>query len=81
MKKRIAIGGRGKSGGLRTIPAHRQADRVVFLYLFGKNERDNITDLERTALSELGDEHMCMTASTLDRLIAAGILTEVVCDG
>ena len=54
---------------------------MVFLYLFGKNERDNITDLERTALSELGDEHMCMTASTLDRLIAAGILTEVVCDG
>jgi hypothetical protein len=81
LKKRIAIGGRGKSGGLRTILAHRQADRVVFLYLFGKNERDNITDMERTALSELGDEYTRMTAITPDRLVADGSLTEVMCDG
>jgi hypothetical protein len=81
LKKRIAIDGRGKSGGLRTILAHRQADRLVFLYLFGKNERDNITDMERTALSELGDEYMRMTTTTRDRLVAGGSLTEVMCDG
>ncbi len=52
LKKRIGNDGRGKRGGLRTIVAHRQADRLVFLYVFGKNERDNITDRERLALSE-----------------------------
>jgi hypothetical protein len=31
---------------------------LVFLYVFGKNERDNITEQERMALSEIGDEYM-----------------------
>jgi hypothetical protein len=47
LKKRIGKGGRGKSGGFRTIAAYRQRDRLVFLYVFGKNERDNITEQER----------------------------------
>ncbi len=80
IKKRIGIDGRGKSGGLRTILAHRQADRMVFLYLFAKNERDNITDQERQALSELDDEYMLLTAGQLSDLLHDGILTEVLCD-
>ena len=34
VKKRIAGFGRGKSGGYRTIIAHRQGDRVVFVHGF-----------------------------------------------
>ena len=80
LKKRIGIDGRGKSGGLRTILAHRQADRLVFLYVFGKNERDNITEREQQALSELGDEYMRLTVDRLNSLVSQGILLEVACD-
>ena len=80
LKKRIGIDGRGKSGGLRSILAHRQADRVVFLYVFGKNERDNITERETLALSELGDEYMRLTADRLNSLVVTGVLVEVVCN-
>ncbi len=53
---------------------------MVFLYLFAKNERDNITDQERQALSELDDEYMLLTAGQLSDLLHDGILTEVLCD-
>jgi len=80
IKKRIGIGGRGKSGGLRTILAHRQADRLVFLYLFAKNERDNITDQERQALGELGEEYMRLSVDQINDLVDRGILSEAKCD-
>jgi len=80
LKKRIAKGGRGKSGGLRTIVAYRQHHRLVFLYVFAKNERDNITEQERAALSEIGDAYMRLPPDMLDELVANGTLTEVVCD-
>ena len=80
LKKRIGIDGRGKSGGLRTILAHRQADRVVFLYVFGKNERDNITEQEKQALGELGNEYMRLTVDRLNDLVKRGILLVVMCD-
>jgi hypothetical protein len=80
LKKRIAKGSRGKSGGFRTIVAYRRNDRLVFLYVFGKNERDNITEQERSALAELGDEYMHLATEQLDALVAKGTLIEVACD-
>ena len=74
LKKRIAKGSRGKSGGFRTIVAYRRNDRLVFLYVFGKNERDNITEQERSALAELDDEYMHFDAEQLDRLAPRGHL-------
>jgi hypothetical protein len=74
LKKRIAKGSRGKSGGFRTIVAYRRHDRLVFLYVFGKNERDNITEQERSALAELDDEYMHFDAEQLDRLAPRGHL-------
>lgn len=80
LKKRIPKGSRGKSGGFRTIVAYRQHDRLVFLYVFGKNERDNITEQERVALSEIGDEYMRLPPDKLEELVAKGTLIEVACD-
>ena len=80
LKKRIAKGGRGKRGGFRTFLAYRKHDRLVFLHVFGKNERDNITEQERMALSEIGDEYMRLSPERLDELVADGTLIEVVCD-
>jgi hypothetical protein len=77
LKKRIAKGSRGKSGGFRIIAAYRHHDRLVFLYVFGKNERDNITEQERVALSEISDEYMRLPPEKLDELVAKDILIEV----
>lgn len=77
LKKRIGIDGRGKSGGLRTILAYRQGSRVVFLHVFGKSERDNITAAEQQALSELGDLYMGFTTEQINGLILSGILQEL----
>ena len=52
----------------------------MFLYVFGKNERDNITEQERVALSEIGDEYLGLPSEKLDELVAKGTLIEVVCD-
>ena len=79
LKQRIAKGGRGKSGGFRTIVAWREHDRLVFLFLFEKNERENITEAERQALAELGETYLRLTADTVDRLVAEGTLTEILC--
>lgn len=80
LKKRIRKGGRGKGGGFRSIAAYRQHDRLVFLYLFAKNERENITEQERVALAEIGDEYLRLSPGKVQELLIKGTLVEVVCD-
>lgn len=41
VKKRVGIGGRGKSGGARTIIAYQISDKAIFVYGFAKNARGN----------------------------------------
>ena len=53
VKKRIALPGRGKRGGARTIVATNRGDRWYFIFGFGKNERANIDQHELRALQEL----------------------------
>ena len=46
-KKRVALAGRGKSGGARTLVAFKSDDRAFFMYGFSKNQRSNITPKEK----------------------------------
>lgn len=57
-KKRIAKLGQGKRGGYRTIIAMKQKIGWVFLFGFSKNESDNISDKELTALKEYVNEYL-----------------------
>lgn len=43
VKKRVALPGRGKSGGARTLVATNKGNRWFFLFGFEKNERGNVT--------------------------------------
>lgn len=81
LKKRIAKGHKGKSGGLRTIVAHRQGNRLVFLFGFAKRERENIDRDEKEALHKLGEIYMSKSDAQINRLIKEGILLEVHCNG
>jgi hypothetical protein len=79
LKKRVAAPGRGKSGGYRVIVAHRQGDRLVFIYGFSKGEKENITSTERKALLKLGDQYMRYSAAVLSDLAAKRLIVEVRC--
>lgn len=46
-KKRVAIGIKGKSGGLRTLIALRHKDKAFFIYGFVKSQRTNISGREK----------------------------------
>ena len=49
-KKRVAISGRGKSGGARTLLAYKVGGKAFFIYGFAKNTRANIKDDELKGL-------------------------------
>jgi hypothetical protein len=77
VKKRVRAAGRGKRGGYRTIVAHRQGDRLVFLHGFDKNEKDSISSKEQEALRKLGDYYMALRDADLSRMVRDGIVIEV----
>ena len=77
VKKRVALPGRGKSGGARTLLAWRIGDRAFFVYGFAKNERDNIDDKELKALKQLAAIQLALNATQLEHALTAGTLIEV----
>lgn len=79
-KKRVALHGRGKSGGLRTLLAYRVDDSAFFIYGFAKNVRANIQYKELRALKLLAGELLSYGDETLRHAIAQGALIEVKSD-
>ena len=77
VKKRVALPGRGKRGGTRTLVAFRQGNKAFFIYGFAKNERTNISDKELRALKMLAKELMSYTTATLTKATKAGELIEI----
>jgi hypothetical protein len=77
VKKRIAMRGKGKRGGARTIVATKMADRWFFLYGFGKNERANIDKDELRALQEVGRDLLAFDDRRLAVALDSGELVEV----
>jgi hypothetical protein len=80
VKKRVAIPGRGKRGGARTLLATRMEDRWFFLFGFAKNERSNIDKNELKALQELAREYLGLSNRQLDKAVESGKLTEICHD-
>ena len=52
-KLRYATGGRGKSGGVRVIYFFDEANPVLALFLYGKNEQGNLTPAEKKLATSL----------------------------
>ena len=78
IKKRIAIGGKGKSGGLRTILVYQDSIKNVFcVYVFSKNERENVTLKQLDQLRLLADFLLSRTAKQLEEALKAGEIQEV----
>jgi hypothetical protein len=77
VKKRIALPGRGKRGGARTIVATNRGDRWYFFFGFGKNERANIDKHELRALQELASDLLGQDDKALAAALEADELVEV----
>lgn len=80
-KKRVAVGGRGKSGGFRTLLAYRAADNAFFVYGFAKNARANISNKELKALKMYANTLLSYSRVELNKAVKGGALIEVVNDG
>ena len=76
-KKRVAIQGRGKSGGVRTLIAYQVEDKAFFIYGFAKNKRANISTKELEALQVIADNLLGHDDAMLEHLMNESELEEV----
>ena len=81
VKKRVALPGRGKSGGVRTLLAYKIGNKAFFVYGFAKNARANISADELKALKFLAKELLNYSDKALTEAIKHGALIEVENDG
>jgi hypothetical protein len=80
VKKRVALPGRGKSGGVRTLVATNRADRWFFLFGFEKSDRANVSGKELEALQALAADLLKLSSKELDALLGTGALQEICHD-
>ena len=77
VKKRVALRGRGKSAGARTIVATKFEQRWIFLFGFEKNERSNIDASELKVLQELASSLLGLDQQAIALAINAGQLFQL----
>lgn len=80
VKKRVAVPGRGKSGGVRTIVATNHKNRWFFVFGFEKNVRANIDDKELEALQDIAADLLALGTAQLDEAVTQGKLLEICHD-
>jgi len=67
----------GKSSGFRTIVVYKENEKVIFLYGFGKNEKDNISKTELLYFKKLGNDFLALDENQIKQLIEAKSLFEI----
>jgi hypothetical protein len=77
-KKRIALPGRGKRGGARTIIALKKENKAFLIYGFAKNKKDNITPQELEALKTLARDFLNLSDEMIKRMLKEKTLVEVL---
>lgn len=80
IKKRVALPGRGKRGGARTLLATNMGSHWFFVFGFEKNVRGDIEADELSALKRLARDLLRLTQQQLVEAASAGIITEI-CHG
>jgi hypothetical protein len=77
LKKRVALPGRGRRGGARTLVATRRTSRWFFVFGFEKNEKANVTSTELEALQWLTKQLLDLSGAQLDVAAQDGSLQEI----
>lgn len=82
IKQRVARAGQGRSGGYRTLILFRSGNRAVFAFGFAKNRQADIPPADGLLLlKKAAALTLALGEAEIDRLVAAGELTEVTSDG
>lgn len=81
LKKRVALEGRGKRGGARTILAFRSGDRAFFIYGFAKNKKSTLTPKETKALKQLARTYFSLSDGDLNNAVKQKKLIEIMMKG
>lgn len=76
-KKRVALRGRGKSSGVRTLLAYKTNHGAFFIYGFAKNSRSNISKEELKALKMYSEVLLSYSDEQLTKAVKDGALLEV----
>jgi hypothetical protein len=76
-KKRVAMPGRGKRGGARTILGSNLGDRWFFIFGFEKNDRATVDARELAALQRIAATLLALDTTLLDHSLAEGELMEI----
>jgi hypothetical protein len=79
-KKRVALPGRGKSGGARTLVATNRGDRWFFVFGFEKNEQENVDTVTLKELKRFAAELLGANPSVLHSFLVSGLVEEI-CHG
>ena len=81
VKKRVAVNGKGKRAGARTIVATNFVESCYFIYGFEKSVQANISPSELEALKALSTDLLAMSEQNLDALLAEERMIEVKSEG
>jgi len=76
-KKRIALKGQGKRGGMRTILVYQAMKKVFFIFGYTKNEKANVSDEELSIAKRFAKELLTYSDNQLKNLVKVGKLIEV----
>jgi hypothetical protein len=76
-KKRIAISGKGKRSGYRTLVAYKKGEKAFFIYGFSKNTQSNITESELKIYRRLAKDILEMDSTMIKKMVSNGKLVEV----
>lgn len=60
-KKRLALPGKGKSGGARTILFCQKGKKLIFCFGFHKDQQDNLSGVQIKLLNKLSDSFQDIT--------------------
>jgi len=67
----------GKSSGFRTVVVFQKQNRAIYLYGFGKNEKENISKTELEYFKKLANDLLALDNIQLDKLIDNKILFDL----
>lgn len=67
----------GKSAGFRTIIVFKSGDRAIFLFGFGKNEKDNLDKTEFQYFKKLGNDLLSLDVQQLEQAMSHGVLFDL----
>jgi hypothetical protein len=81
VKKRVAVSGKGKRAGARTIVATNFGESCYFIYGFEKSAQANISPSELEALKALATDLLAISEQNLDALLAEERMMEVKSEG